>query len=271
MTTDGAGVAVFSGVPLGILQATASEANVYGIANGEASAPTLALSLVLGNGITLSTSLDGGDGFRYDVQSGGSLSDGGTVSRQYNDAYDGMYAVRVNNVSFSGVNAARGELTGRQLVLGPAPAGSLTITRKIYVPSEGGFARYLEIVTNPTGAAQKARVRVDGNLGSDSSTSIFVRPETTGNTYAVTFENYSGSSDPSLAHVFAGAGAVAAPVSSLSFTQGNDRRTTVADHDPGERHGNLHGFAVQRAPTDRDGADAQAVSIVTSRMNALNG
>ena len=82
VTTDGAGVAVFGGVPLGILQVTASEANVYGIANGEATAPTLALPLVLGNGITLSTSLDGGDGFRYDVQSGGSLSDGGTVSRQ---------------------------------------------------------------------------------------------------------------------------------------------------------------------------------------------
>lgn len=246
---------------------------MYGIANGEVTGSALALSLGLGNGRALAANLDGADGFRYDVDRSGGLGDGGTVNRQYSDAYDGMYYVRVNSQSFAGVTAARLELGERQFALGPVSSGSLMVARKIYVPTEGSFARYLEIVTNPAGIALNARVRVEGNLGSDSGTSILVRPETTGNTYAVTFENYSGSSDPALAHVFAGAGAVAVPVSSLSFSNGNDRpydewQTTVPAHSTVIF---MH-FAVQRAPTDRDGAGNQAVSLVNlTDANALNG
>jgi hypothetical protein len=171
------------------------------------------------------------------------------------------------------VSAAGSELSRRQLVLGPQPAGSLIFSRKIYVPAEGGFARYAEIVTNPTGVVQKARLRVEGNLGSDSRTSVYVSPQTTGNTYAVTFENSSGSSDPALAHVFAGAGAVPVPVSAVLFSNGNDRpyyewQTTIPAHGTAIF---LH-FAVQRAPADRDGADAQATALVNLvDANALNG
>lgn len=271
--SDASGVAVFADVPAGLVQATAFESGIYGVANGAVNSAPAALPLVLGNARRLSANLSGTDGFLYDVQSSGSLSDGGTTDRRFSDAYDGMYGLRVNTVTFPGVSAAALALSGRQFVLGPQAAGSLLMTRKIYVPAEGGFARYLEIVSNPTGVTQNARVRVEGNLGSDSSTAIIVRPEDTGNTYAVTVENYSGSTDPALAHVFAGAGAVPVPVSTLSFVNGNDRpyyewQTSVP---PNGTAIFMH-FAVQRVPTDRDGAGAQATSLVNlTDANALTG
>jgi len=273
-TTDANGVAQFSGVPAGGVQVTASELGIYGIANGDvASGATVDLSLTLGNAVRLSANLEGSDGFRYDVRSSGYLSDGGTVDRRLSDAYDGMYELRVNNQSFSSVSAAVADVDRRQFALGPQPASTLLVTRKIYVPAEGGFARYLEIVTNPTGVAQKARVRVEGDLGSDSSTGIHVRPADTANTYAVTFENRSSSSDPALAHVFAGTGAIGVPVSALHFQDGDDEpyyewQTTVAANSTVIF---MH-FAVQRDPSDLAAGVTQAIALVNlTDAKALTG
>ena len=89
----------------------------------------------------------------------------------------------------------------------------------------------------------------------------------------MTVENYSGSSDPALAHVFAGAGVVAVPVSGLFFQDRNDSpyyewQTTIP---AGGTVIFMH-FAVQRAPTDRDGAANQAQSLVNlTDANALTG
>ena len=44
--------------------------------------------------------LDGADGFRYDVSCDGQLNDGGTVDRQFDDAYDGMYQANLERRGF---------------------------------------------------------------------------------------------------------------------------------------------------------------------------
>src|SRR5439155_14229479 len=145
----------------------------------------------------------------------------------------------LNGHFFCCSGAGRLEADGRQVVLGPLQQGSLgdsvaistlsptpvasfLVTRKIFVPTGGRFARYLEIVTNPTGVTLNATVRVEGDLGSDSRTRIVVSPEATSNTFAVT--DQSGvCCDPALAHVFSGAGAVPVRPRVVSFgPDGND-------------------------------------------------
>ena len=49
---------------------------------------------------------------------------------------------------------------------------NLDVTRKIYVPSTGYFARYMEILTNSGTAPVTVDAQIFSNLGSDSSTRI---------------------------------------------------------------------------------------------------
>ncbi len=230
----------------------------------------LAVDLVL-DGISLGTyNLDGADGFRYDVQSGASLSNGGTADGRLGDSYDGAYELRVGGTRFS-ASTGRGELDARQLAVGPQTLSGIQVTRKVFVPAAGGFARYLEVLRNPGAEGGTVSVEVRSNLGSDGSTRIHRGPSDTGATYAVTYDN--GRSDPALAHAFAGPGA-ARPVSSTEFLAGNDRVFYRWDALPVPAGGTtclLH-FAVQREPHDEARAQAQAEALVgLTDPNALVG
>ena len=271
LVTDDAGAYLLQSVPAGLVQVVGY--GWSGVANGVVTAgATSTMDVTAGNGVPLGANLDGADGFRYDVGSSGVLGDGGTADRRLSDAYDGMYDLRTNAVSFPYVSVAEMEDNGREFVLGPQPSGRLLVTRKVFVPSAGGFARFLEIVTNPTGTDRPVVVDIRGNLGSDSSTAVQADPVATNNTYAVTFEDRTNSSDPALAHVFAGAGAVAASPVAV-FTTGNDRpsyswQATV----PAGGIAIFMHFAVQRDPADLLGAEAQAIALVNlTDPNALAG
>ncbi|MBI2218207.1 MAG: LEPR-XLL domain-containing protein, partial [Candidatus Rokubacteria bacterium] len=117
-------------------------------------------------GTTTPTSLTLFDGqsYEWDIMSDGEVSDG------TNDAYDGGLELQVASTWFPGIASAdwRAEDGGRELILGPVTAGGLSVTRKIYVPTDQGWARFLEILTNPGTTAVTARVTIDTNLGSDS-------------------------------------------------------------------------------------------------------
>jgi hypothetical protein len=222
----------------------------------------LTLNAVAGSATRFSSSafLSGTDTFRYDVQSSGSLSDGGTVDGRRSDAYDGAYYVSVGGTSFGGSNSSAGwQVNGRALVLGPEELGVLTVRRKIYVPASGGYARYLEILRNPLSVPVRTTVRVSSNMGSDSSTHIAVAPSATGNTYAVTTEN--GGSDPALGHVFAGsAGAPVRPVAVFAENSDSPRYDWTVTVPAGGTAIVMH-FAVQREPTDAAGVQAQAQAL----------
>src|SRR5205823_1344602 len=99
----------FSSVQSGTIQVSAVDpANraSAGIATMQLPAtPPLNLNITLGNAWDFRTNffqlfnLDGTGGFRYDVSCNGELSDGGTVDRHLNDAYDGVYFLNVGGGS----------------------------------------------------------------------------------------------------------------------------------------------------------------------------
>src|SRR5262249_54211376 len=98
---DSSGNFQFSSAQVGTIQLSASDnsnRNLGGLVIAQLPAgQPLNVNIILGNAYTLRfpffqrLNLDGGDGFRYDVDCDGSLSDGGTVDRHLNDAYDGQY------------------------------------------------------------------------------------------------------------------------------------------------------------------------------------
>ena len=50
--------------------------------------------------------------------------------------------------------------------------GTLTLTRKVFVPSDAGFARFLEIVENRGATPVTVELKVTTDLGSDGSTQL---------------------------------------------------------------------------------------------------
>jgi hypothetical protein len=106
----------------------------------------------------------------------------------------------------------------------------LNVTRKVFVPSNDQFARWLNIVKNNGTAAQQVTLVTFSNLGSDSNTKIVTT--SSGNnvaelsdTWVTTFQNWSGtiSSDPRLGHILQGSGSVVAPLAGIHFTDGSDK------------------------------------------------
>jgi Carboxypeptidase regulatory-like domain/Bacterial TSP3 repeat/Bacterial Ig-like domain (group 2) len=283
---DGSGNYQFGFAQTGTIQVAASDssnpANAGIVTIQLPSDQPLNLNVTLGNAFNFgfpffqNFNLDGTDSFRYDVQCDGGLSDGGTVNGTFNDAYDGTYLLNLSSNLFSKqfpcLTAGLLDTNGRQVALGYVTLGNLQVTRKIYSPASGGFARYLEVLKNPGIVPVTTSVSVSGNLGSDSETRIVVAPSATNSTYAVT--DQSGiCCDPLLGHVFSGLTAHV-PVSALQFIGGNDNIFYRWDNitiQPGQTVIFMH-FAVQRDPQDVDGVKAQAVNLSNlTDPNALTG
>jgi hypothetical protein len=159
---------------------------------------------------------------------------------------------------------------GRELVIGPRDVAGIRVTRQVYVPPAGGFARYLELLTNPGDAPVTVPVSVDSHLASDTSTRIVASPASTGRSYALT--DSSVCCRPVLGHVFAGPGARVS-VAGTHFDAGDGYvfyRWTVTIG-PGETVSLMH-FAVQHDRLDTAGARQQAEALVNlTDPRALDG
>ncbi|HXG46621.1 MAG TPA: hypothetical protein VNO52_03280, partial [Methylomirabilota bacterium] len=128
------------------------------------------------------------------------------------------------------------------------------------------------ILDNPTAADRTVHVRLDSNLGSDSSTTVIVAPSETTNTYAVTRENRGESSDPALAHVVGGLSAAVSPDNWFLQEGDDDLVVEWTVTVPAGGRAILMHFAVQREPTDAAGAETQARALVDlSEPEALTG
>jgi IPTL-CTERM motif len=106
--------------------------------------------------------------------------------------------------------------------------GNIRVQRKVFVPDNDQFARWLNIFTNTGGSAQTVTAVITNDLGSDSNTVVVT--SSNGNaaaeptdSWVTTFQNYSGttSSDPRLGHVVQGPGAVT-PLAGIHFANGED-------------------------------------------------
>jgi hypothetical protein len=189
---------------------------------------------------------------------------GGTTSSTLNDAFDGYNAICVSATGTGpcpskgggggkGLGAttalptkgaaatyipynlngpATTECGGRQVVtpvqtmnLGTS---TIEVSRKIFVPSNDSFGRWLNIVKNTGAAPVTFNLITANNLGSDDNTEIVT--SSNGNntaeitdTWITSFQSYSGttSSDVRLGHVLQGPGA-SNPVTFIFFADGNE-------------------------------------------------
>lgn len=106
-----------------------------------------------------------GKSFIYDIGDNGVLVNG-TLN-----AYQNMYRLRVNGTNYVGkpsIVATQGRevITSRYI----EPNSGLEIRRRIYVSKNYNFARYMEIIKNPTDTAQTVNIEVYGALGSGANT-----------------------------------------------------------------------------------------------------
>ena len=106
-----------------------------------------------------------GNNFSYAVQQTGAVHDGTTnVYRGNGGAQRGGMRLDVieggTATPFSGSGGSLEE-SGREVAIGGSTASGLNVTRKIFVPIDGYFARYLEVLQNPTGSPITADLRLD--------------------------------------------------------------------------------------------------------------
>ncbi|HEX4519246.1 MAG TPA: hypothetical protein VH063_06655 [Gaiellaceae bacterium] len=173
-----------------------------------------------------------------------STSAGGVTSSQLNDAFDGYNAMAVhvgagapsgpaetedaNFTYYNNNGVPSSDCSGRQLDFNPQVVSGVQMTRKVYVPTVGSYARWVNFFTNTTGAPITMTMYVANNLGSDANTRITgsSNGDTTADltdSWVTSFQNFSGStsSDPRLGHVLQGPGA-ATGLSQLHFVDGDD-------------------------------------------------
>ena len=133
------------------------------------------------------------------------------------DSFDGAIDLRIDNVAFPTFGRGATEDAGRELRIGlwrdlanpPALAAGLRVWRKVFVPTDDVFARWLEIFDNPTGADITFTARIQSNLGSNSQTTLVA--DSSGNNvlrsdddWFVTDDANDGGADPTLAFAFSG-------------------------------------------------------------------
>jgi uncharacterized repeat protein (TIGR01451 family) len=220
-----------------------------------------------------------------------STSAGGTTTSTLNDSFDGYNTICVSltgatgpcrtgdaNYTFYNQNGpaafdatvpATPECTNRQVTFPDKTIGGLTVSRKVYVPTNDQYIRWMDIFTNPTAAPITFNMITGNNLGSDSNTRIVSSSSgdnvaTVGDNWVSTFQNFSGntSSDPRLGHVLQGTGAPT-PLSIINFADGDDNpfwgyTITLA---PGQSKIILN-FATGQGTKAAANAQAQALSLL---------
>ncbi|MCA9170490.1 MAG: pre-peptidase C-terminal domain-containing protein, partial [Planctomycetales bacterium] len=165
--------------------------------------------------ISASVILSDSESYIWDISPDGSIEDG------TNDAYD----VGLRNTQyFATSGVAHSEENGREVVLDPVTTASgATLSRKIYVPTNGNFARYLETVTNTTTSQLTFTFSIASNFGSDGETIVVTTSSgdnqlAAGDIWIVTDDQNSGG-DPALAHVLSGPDSNSIPTVSISGDQ----------------------------------------------------
>ena len=218
--------------------------------------------------VSLPVVLVDGTNFMWDVSNDGSIGDG------TNDAFDGGLLVVVNGAQSPYHFEATTEEGGREIVIGPDAVAGVLLSRKVFVPADDAFARYLEVLENPGSSPTTIRVEVTTNLGSDGGTQLVATSDgdarfSTADNFIVT-DDIDAAGDPTIAHIFSDATAALQP--SSVFTNAPPDDTIQFDFDvllpPGGTAIVLH-FAVQSA--NQTIAVARAQALVALDGSALAG
>ncbi len=100
--------------------------------------------------------------FEYDIADGCSLADGMA------DVFDTGMALSVNTTAFSGIRSTT-EDSGREAICTAQNISSMNVSRKVYVPNNLNWSRFLEILHNPTAGTVCVDVKIASNMGSDGA------------------------------------------------------------------------------------------------------
>jgi hypothetical protein len=233
----------------------------------------------------------------YNHSVSASTISGGITLSQLNDAYDGYQTMclslnntiancETGNANFvifnmtrtpASLDASCPDPTGgpmlRQVLFPNQTSGNIRMTRKVFVPSNDSFARWLNYFTNTGSTPQTVTMMVANNLGSDSNT--IITGDSQGNTtpdatssWITSFQNWAvdTSSDVRLGHVLQQPGAEV-QLAGLHFVDGNDNPYWgyTFTLNPGQTK-ILMNFAAN-APT-KAAAAAKAAELVTLPPNA---
>jgi hypothetical protein len=214
--------------------------------------------------IALPLQVNDGLGFRWSVH-----PSGGTM-RTTGDAYERGHSLRVDGgAGFTDYRISPTALTehaGRQVVMGPFDYGGIEVTRKIYVPRAGGFARYMEILSNPSGIALPISLELTSRMN-HSIPAVVAGPGTldeltTADNWLITDDSYDGIGgyQPNVAHVFAGDGGALRPTDANYSPNVVTHRFDVTV--PAGAVSIITHFAVQRATVAEAVAAAQGLSLL---------
>ncbi|MCA9541309.1 MAG: hypothetical protein KC620_20550, partial [Myxococcales bacterium] len=193
--------------------------------------------------VNLPFELIDGAGFEWDVTTRGAIGDG------TRDAYDTGVRLLVGGVEFPVQNQAL-LLAERELVLGPAVMGELMVTRRVYVPVMGQYARFTEVLENPTDAPINVEATISSNMGSDGGTVLIADSSGNGtfgpeDDWLITDDAFT---DPAVLHFFSDEGAAVQPSAASRVTDTIEYRFPLVVP-PGERIFLLH-FAAQHDEPD---------------------
>jgi hypothetical protein len=259
-----------SGIDAGHLRVSAfdSGSQQAGVAYVTLIPPTPAnVTVTLGNAVRNGTSLTGSDGFVYNIGCDATVLSGG-ASAVAPILQESSLTVAQRDLTCN-VNDQVTDQGGRQIyVEGLTPVGVVNITRKIFSPTAGGFARHLEYLTNTGAAPVTIFVVQQGSSGTLGTVQVVDTPASTANTYAVMNSSQSGTSG----FVFAGSGAatsvVAASFNNFVPIYLYGWNVTI----PAGQTVILMHFVIVRGPADVAGAETQAKELVNmSDPNALLG
>ncbi|MBO6936114.1 MAG: hypothetical protein JJ863_14125 [Deltaproteobacteria bacterium] len=168
---------------------------------------------------------------------------GGTTTSTLGDAFDGYNGLLIStsaatnrqpdtstDSSFNENGPATLTCTNREVTYATQVMGSLSVTRRTFIPDDATFARTLDIITNTSAASVTFSVAHAHNLGSDSNTIITASSSgdllvTSADTWAASMQDFNSSgtsSDPRLGHVLQGEGTVRSPVAHVLFADGEN-------------------------------------------------
>jgi YD repeat-containing protein len=291
VATSPSGAFSVPNVPIGSIRVAAVSGS--GIGNGAVVTGTLSqnsnlqLNPVLGNalssGFNGTYNLTDVNGFVFDLDCAGEPLAGGNPTagvtyQSYNEAaFPSTNYGQYLPYWCVGGDVATLSQSGREVQYGPRPMpgvsenggdGVIQAARRVFVPQTGGFARYIEVLTNPLSTPVTVTFEIDNYLRAFYDT-LAVDPASNGNTFSV----LTGSGQPTaetLAFVIGGGGSVQTNTG-LSLNEDAFPYSWTVTIPPNQTVILMH-FLIQRAPGDVSGATAQAEALVNlTDPNAMVG
>lgn len=176
------------------------------------------------------------------------------------------------DLPFGTFDSGRIEDGGREVEIGPRSISGLKTSRKIFVPNEDGFIRYLEIVSNQTPVSRTVTFEIESELESGAARVV---DTSSGDTRATRQDDYVVTTDPAkpespmIGHVFSGPDGEIEPSQALVDAPDNELRLQFRVSVPsGQRAIILH-FATKR--NDRSESLRTAERLRSLLGSALRG